>query len=93
MPMYLGLPLTHKKPNNGLFEPLISSLQHRLQGMTGSHLSLAGRSIILNSVLNALSMYYMQVFKLSQEVIDRIISHEEIPIEEHKIIHRWTLPS
>jgi hypothetical protein len=33
---YLGLPLTHSKPTNRLFEPMLLSLQRRLDSMTGT---------------------------------------------------------
>jgi Reverse transcriptase (RNA-dependent DNA polymerase) len=56
---YLGLPLTHLKPTKGLYDPLILSLQRRLQSLDISHLSMAGKAVIINSILNALSMYYM----------------------------------
>jgi hypothetical protein len=37
-------------------------------------LSMAGQSVLVNTVLNALPTYYMQVFRLPQGIIDRIIS-------------------
>jgi hypothetical protein len=60
---YLGLPLTHLKPTTRLFDPLVVAVQCRLQGHAKSNLSLAGRVIILNAILNALPSYYMQVFR------------------------------
>jgi hypothetical protein len=42
--------------------------------MKDKKLSMAARMVILNSFLNTLPMYYMQVFKLPQEIIDKIIS-------------------
>jgi zinc-binding in reverse transcriptase len=49
------------------------AVQRRLQDQAKSNLSLAGRVVILNSILNALPLYYMQVFCLLQGVIDRLI--------------------
>jgi hypothetical protein len=45
--IYLGLPLTHKKPTKGLFNPLFSMLQCRLQRLTGIPLSIVGRTVLL----------------------------------------------
>jgi hypothetical protein len=56
---YLGLPLTYIKPTTRMFDPLIVTLQRRLQSLGKSNLSIADRVVILNSILNALLMYYM----------------------------------
>jgi hypothetical protein len=57
-----------------MFDPLLTALQRQLQRLAKSNLSIAGRAVILNSILNALPMYYMQEFRLPQGVIDRIIT-------------------
>jgi hypothetical protein len=71
---YLGLPLTYRNLTNALFQPLLTALERRLQGQAGSNILMAGRTVFLNCILNALLIYYMQAFWLSQATIDRIIT-------------------
>jgi Reverse transcriptase (RNA-dependent DNA polymerase) len=61
---YLRLPLTIKKNHQNLHLPLITSVQRRYEGWKGKHLSMAGRSILTNSVLNAVPLHYMQTLLL-----------------------------
>jgi hypothetical protein len=69
---YLGLPLTIKRPSIDTFQPLVSTVQNRLQGWKGKPLSMAGRLVLLNAVINALLIYYMQVFLLPTSIIDQV---------------------
>jgi Reverse transcriptase (RNA-dependent DNA polymerase)/zinc-binding in reverse transcriptase len=69
---YLGLPLTIKRPSINTFQPLVSTVQNRLQGWKGKPLSMAGRLVLLNAVINALLIYYMQVFLLPTSIIDQV---------------------
>jgi hypothetical protein len=69
---YLGLPLTIKKPTKDLFLPLLTSLQQKLASWKGSMLSKGGRLILVNSVLNALPIYFMQAFLLPAWLIKHI---------------------
>jgi hypothetical protein len=72
---YLGLPLTHRKPTIALFTPLVEPVQRRIDKLNGPTLSISGRMIMLDSILNALPIYYMRVFLLPQGTIDRIITY------------------
>jgi hypothetical protein len=73
LPMkYLGLPLTIKKPTKDLYLPLLASLQHKLASWKGSMLSKGGRLILINSVLNALPIYFMQAFILPSWFIKHV---------------------
>jgi hypothetical protein len=69
---YLGLLLTYKRPSNEIFQPLVQVVESRLQSWKGKPLSMVGREVLLNAVLNAQPIYYMQVFLLPQGIIDRL---------------------
>jgi hypothetical protein len=71
---YLGLPLTHQKPTKDLFDPMLNAIHVKIERLNGPTLSMTGRIVIVNAVLNALPIYCMQVFRLLEGVIDRIIS-------------------
>jgi Reverse transcriptase (RNA-dependent DNA polymerase) len=61
---YLGLPLTVKKPPKSAYLPLINNVQKRYKGFRGKHLSRVGRTVLANTVLNAIPLHYMQTFLL-----------------------------
>jgi hypothetical protein len=56
---YLGLPLTIKKLPKSAYLPLLANVQRRCEGFKGKNLSMAGRMILTNSVLNTVPLYYM----------------------------------
>ncbi|KAJ4787764.1 RNA-directed DNA polymerase (reverse transcriptase)-related family protein [Rhynchospora pubera] len=69
---YLGLPLSYRKPKKIHFLPLIRSLHDRLQGWKSKLLSLGGRLVMIKSVLTALPLHFMQVFKLPKWLLNEI---------------------
>jgi ribosomal protein L34 len=69
---YLGLPLTVKKPPKPAYLPLINNVQKRYKGFRAKYLTRAGRTVLANSVLNAIPLHYMQAFLLPKWVINRI---------------------
>jgi hypothetical protein len=69
---YLGLPLTVKIPPKSAYLPLINNVQKRYEGFGGEYLTRAGRTVLANSFLNAISLHYMQAFLLPKWVINRI---------------------
>jgi hypothetical protein len=69
---YLGLQLMLKKPPKSAYLPLINNVQKRFEGFGGKYLTRAGRTVLANSVLNAIPLHYMQAFLLPKWVINRI---------------------
>lgn len=69
---YLGLPLSNKKLKKATFLPLIQKFHDKLAGWAAKHLSIAGRLVLLKSVLLALPVYYMSVMALPVWVIIEI---------------------
>jgi hypothetical protein len=68
---YLGLPLGTTKRVIQDFMPLLSRIEKRLMGIA-PFVSYAGRLPLVNSVLSALSTYYMCILHLPLEIIDQI---------------------
>jgi hypothetical protein len=66
---YLNLPLTIKKPIKSAYLPLLANIPWRCDGFKGKNLSMAGRMILSNSVLNVVSLHYMQTFILPKWII------------------------
>jgi hypothetical protein len=69
---YLGLPLTINKPPKSAYLPLLANVQRRCEGFKGKNLSMAGRLILANSILNAVPLHYMQAFILPKCIIKQI---------------------
>jgi hypothetical protein len=57
--VYLGLPVGANPRHITTWEPLIQSLRKRLGGWTNRFVSLGGRITLLNSVLNAIPIFYL----------------------------------
>jgi hypothetical protein len=71
---YLGFPLTIRKPPRSAFLPLINNVQARCHDFANNRLSVAGRVVLTNSILNALPLHYMQTFLLPKWVTKTIQS-------------------
>lgn len=72
---YLGIPLSDKRLPKTTYVPLLHKLNKRLGGWAAKFLSMAGRLVLVNSVLSSLLIYLMTVLKLPQWVtkeIDRV---------------------
>lgn len=70
--IYLGLPLTLKKPNKDLFLPLIEKIESKLAGWKSKLISRGGRLQLMNSVISSIPIYFMSSFLLPIWVIKRI---------------------
>ena len=70
--IYLGLPLTLKRPHKELFLPLIEKIESKLDGWKGKLISRGGRLQLMNSVLSSIPIYFMSSFLLPIWVINRI---------------------
>ncbi|XP_058785008.1 uncharacterized protein LOC131659909 [Vicia villosa] len=69
---YLGVPITSRKLHIALYQPLIDRIVHRIQNWTASFLSYAGRRQLIQSVLNAMTSYWMQIYPMPKKVIHHI---------------------
>lgn len=72
---YLGVKLHQKRLTFHDWQPLITKIEKKLQTWKGSLLSLCGRIILLNSVISAIPLYWLFIYKIPVKVrlaIDRI---------------------
>lgn len=69
---YLGIPLSDKRLPRTAYILLIEKLNKKLGGWAEKFLSIAGRLVLLNSILSALPMHYMSVMRLPEWVIEEI---------------------
>jgi len=71
---YLGLEVGGNPRKKSFWEPVLNKLKSRLSVWKGRFLSLAGRSYFIKSVLTAIPLFYLSVFKAPDSVYKSIIS-------------------
>ncbi|GAA0156695.1 hypothetical protein LIER_14125 [Lithospermum erythrorhizon] len=69
---YLGIPIYKGKRQVFLFDALIEKIRERLASWSCNHLSFGARITFLQSVLNTLPMYDLQVMQMPAEVYKKI---------------------
>ncbi|XP_039072016.1 uncharacterized protein LOC120219245 [Hibiscus syriacus] len=71
---YLGLPLGAKRNSSALWDPVVLKFFKKLSGWKARTLSLAGRLVLLKSVLCSLPTYYLSMFKIPAAVNTKLQS-------------------
>jgi hypothetical protein len=61
---YLGLPVGANPRRVSTWEPLLDALRKRLGVWSNKYVSLGGRIVLLNSVLNAIPVFYLSFMKI-----------------------------
>ncbi|KAE8702415.1 hypothetical protein F3Y22_tig00110482pilonHSYRG00005 [Hibiscus syriacus] len=61
---YLGLPLGAKKNSEALWDPVFKNFSSKLAGWKANCLSLAGRTVLLKSVLTSLPIFFLSLFRM-----------------------------
>ncbi|PNX74297.1 ribonuclease H [Trifolium pratense] len=69
---YLGLPVGANPRRMATWEPLVSSLRKKLNSWSNRHISLGGRLVLINSVLNSLPIFYLSFMKMPVQVIKKV---------------------
>jgi hypothetical protein len=69
---FLGLPLSDRPLSKQQYQDLIDSIQKSLPGWKAEKLSIAGRLVLLNSILTTKPLFFMSVFLLSKWLVKRI---------------------
>lgn len=69
---YLGVPLSDKKLTVADWRYVIDTISKKLQGWIGNLLSIGGRLTFLNSVLTAMPLYVLSLYKMPAKVIKQI---------------------
>lgn len=70
--IYLGMPLRAKCMSMGTWNGVLEKCEKKLSNWKSQHLSLWGRLILIESVLDALPTYMMSLFSMLANVADRI---------------------
>jgi hypothetical protein len=66
---YLGLPVGANPRRLSTWVPLVDYLKKRLSSWGKKHISLGGRIVLINSVLNAIPIFYMSFLKMPVQVV------------------------
>lgn len=70
---YLGLPVGANPRLEKTWQPLLQLLTSRLGSWGNKFVSLGGRVVLLNSVLNAIPIFYLSVMKMPGKVWKKIV--------------------
>ncbi|KAE8687812.1 Beta-adaptin-like protein A [Hibiscus syriacus] len=69
---YLGLPIGAKKNSEVLWEPILQNFNNKLAGWKASTLSMAGRLVLIKSVLSSLPIFFLSIFKMLLKVKQKV---------------------
>jgi hypothetical protein len=70
--IYLGLPLSIKKPPKSAIQPYVQKIANRLPGWKKNHMSYPGRELLVKTVLSAMVTYFITAFKPHKWMIHAI---------------------
>lgn len=65
---YLGVPLLHQRVTKATYYHILEKVQARLAGWKTAQLSLAGRTLLIQSVTSSIPLYTMQTTKLPESI-------------------------
>ena len=71
---YLVLEVGGNPRKKSFWEPILNKLKTRLSVWKGRFLSMEGRMCVIKSVLNAIPLFYLSVFKAPESIYKSIIS-------------------
>lgn len=69
---YLGLPLHYRKLPRASVQPLVQQVANRLLGWKRRYFTYPGRELLIKSVLSAILVYFLTVFKMPAWAIHRL---------------------
>jgi len=70
--MYLGLPVGAKAWKLSTWEPVLDRISAKLNTWGNKYISLGGRIVLLNSVLNSIPIFYLSFLKMPAKVIKKV---------------------
>jgi hypothetical protein len=71
--VYLGLPVGENPCRCSTWDPLIDQLRNRFRSWGNRYVSLGGRILIINSVFNAIPIFYLSFMKAPTLVLKKIV--------------------
>lgn len=69
---YLGMPFLHSRVTKNTYQEIVDKVEKRMSTWNASHLSLAGRITLAQSILQAIPIYAMQTTCLPSSVKNKI---------------------
>jgi hypothetical protein len=76
---YLGLPVGASPRNMSTWEPMLDSVRGRLGSWRNKYVSLGGRIVLINAVLNAVPIFYLSYMKMPLKVWRELVKISSIP--------------
>ncbi|GAU51627.1 hypothetical protein TSUD_140380 [Trifolium subterraneum] len=70
---YLGLLIGANPKSLSTWEPLLDHLRNRLCSWRNKHISLGGRIVMINAVLNAIPIFYLSFLKMPSKVWKKVV--------------------
>jgi hypothetical protein len=70
---YLGLKIGANPKREATWDPLLEHLRKRLFTWRNKYISLGGRIVLINAVLNAIPIFYLSFYKLPMKVWKKIV--------------------
>ncbi|XP_024628921.1 uncharacterized mitochondrial protein AtMg00310-like [Medicago truncatula] len=70
---YLGLPVGASSKKVSTWEPMLEQLRKRLNSWGNKFVSLGGRIVLLNSILNAIPIFYLSFLKIPAKVLKMVV--------------------
>jgi len=75
--IYFGLPVGANVKKMSTWEPMLTQLRNRLNLCSNKYVSLGGRIVLLNSVLNSIPIFYLSYGQMEMEVTSRGVASLE----------------
>jgi hypothetical protein len=72
--MYLGLPVGANARKLSTWEPVLERISAKLNSWGNKYISVGGRIVLLNSVLNSIPIFYLSFLKMPAKVINKVKS-------------------
>jgi hypothetical protein len=69
---YLGIPMHYKRLNNKDWAMIEERIEKKLSSWKEKYLSVGGRLVLINSVLNDLPMFMLSIFEIPKGVLEKI---------------------
>jgi hypothetical protein len=70
---YLGLPVGANPRLSSTWKPMVDSIKRRLGSWGNKYISLGGRIVLINSVLNSLPVFFLSYLKLPVKVWKEVV--------------------
>ncbi|GAU19692.1 hypothetical protein TSUD_78170 [Trifolium subterraneum] len=72
MVKYLGLPIGANSKSLATWDPLLEFLRNRLHSWRNKHISLGGRIVMINAMLNAIPIFFLSFMRMLAKVLKQV---------------------